>query len=107
MPVKILLADKSITIQKVVEMLFSGKDYEVTCVSDGDTALHEASRVVPDVVLVDVDLPRIDGYSFAGRLKQTPQLSQTPVILMMSRDDVYDSPKGKQGGGPRLHCQTL
>lgn len=98
MPVKILLADKSITIQKVVEMLFSGKDYEVTCVSDGDTALHEASRVVPDVVLVDVDLPRIDGYSFAGRLKQTPQLSQTPVILMMSRDDVYDSAKGKQGG---------
>jgi DNA-binding response OmpR family regulator len=97
MPVKILLADKSITIQKVVEMLFSGKDYEVTCVSDGDTALHEASRVVPDVVLVDVDLPRIDGYSFAGRLKQTPQLSQTPVILMMSRDDVYDSAKGKQG----------
>jgi DNA-binding response OmpR family regulator len=97
MPVKILLADKSITIQKVVEMLFSGKDYEVTCVSDGDTAIHEASRVVPDLVLVDVDLPRIDGYSFAERLKQIPQLSLTPVILMMSRDDVYDSAKGKQG----------
>jgi CheY-like chemotaxis protein len=98
MPVKILLADKSITIQKVVEMLFSGKDYEVACVSDGDTALKEASRVVPDVVLVDVDLPRVDGYSFAGRLKQEPQLSQTPIILMMSRDDVYDSVKGKQEG---------
>jgi CheY-like chemotaxis protein len=96
MPVKILLADKSITIQKVVEMLFSGKDYEVACVSDGDTALQEALRVVPDVVLVDVDLPRIDGYSFAGRLKQEPQLSRTPVILMMSRDDVYDSVKGTQ-----------
>ncbi len=98
MPVKILLADKSITIQKVVEMLFSGKDYEVACVSDGDTGLQEASRFVPDVVLVDVDLPRIDGYSFAGRLKQEPQLSQTPVILMMSRDDVYDSVKGNQEG---------
>ncbi len=97
MPVKILLADKSITIQKVVEMLFSGKDYEVACVSDGDTALHDASRVVPDIVLVDVDLPRIDGYSFAERLKQIPQLSKIPVILMMSRDDVYDSVKGKQG----------
>ncbi len=98
MPVKLLLADKSITIQKVVEMLFSGKDYEVACVSDGDTALNEATRVMPDVVLVDVDLPRIDGYSFAGRLKQNPQLSQTPVILMMSRDDVYDSARGKEGG---------
>ena len=98
MPVKILLADKSITIQKVVEMLFSGRDYEIVCASDGETALNEATRVIPDVVLVDVDLPRIDGYSFASRLKQTPQLAQTPVILMMSRDDVYDDAKGKQAG---------
>jgi CheY-like chemotaxis protein len=98
MPAKILLADKSITIQKVVEMLFSGRDYEVVCVSDGETALNEAARVVPDVVLADVDLPRVDGYGVAMQLKQTPELAQTPVILMMSRDDVYDSAKGKQAG---------
>jgi len=98
MPVKILLADKSITIQKVVEMLFSGRDYEIVCASDGESALNEATRVIPDVVLVDVDLPRIDGYSFASRLKQTPQLAQTPVILMMSREDMYDSAKGRQAG---------
>ncbi len=96
MPVKILLADKSITIQKVVEMLFSGKEYEVLCVSDGETALSEAQRVVPDVVLADIDLPRIDGYSFAARLKQVPTLAQTPVILMMSRDDVFDGAKAQQ-----------
>ena len=71
MPVKILLADKSITIQKVVEMLFSGREYEVSCASDGETALNEAGRTLPDVVLADVDLPRIDGYSFSARLKQS------------------------------------
>jgi CheY-like chemotaxis protein len=98
MPVKILLADKSITIQKVVEMLFSGRDYEVLCVSDGETALSEASREAPDVVLADVDLPKMDGYTFAARLRQTPPLATVPVILMMSRDDVYDSAKGKQAG---------
>ncbi len=98
MPAKILLADKSITIQKVVEMLFSGRDYEVVCVSDGETALNEAARVVPDVVLADVDLPRVDGYGVAMHLKKTPPLAQTPVILMMSRDDIYDSAKGKQAG---------
>ncbi len=98
MPAKILLADKSITIQKVVEMLFSGRDYEVVCVSDGETALNEAARVIPDVVLADVDLPRIDGYGVATKLRQTLELAQTPVILMMSRDDVYDSAKGKQAG---------
>jgi len=98
MPVKILLADKSITIQKVVEMLFSGKEYEVFCVSDGETALSDAARVVPDVILADVDLPRLDGYSFAGRLKETAALAQTPVIIMMSRDDVYDEAKGRKAG---------
>jgi CheY-like chemotaxis protein len=98
MPVKLLLADKSITIQKVVEMLFSGREYDVVCVSDGETALSEASRVVPDVVLADVDLPRIDGYSFAARIKQVPALAQTPVILMMSRDDVYNDAKGRESG---------
>ena len=98
MPVKILLADKSITIQKVVEMLFSGKEYEVTCVSDGDSAFGEASRIVPDVVLADVDLPRIDGYSLAGRLRETAALAKIPVILMLSRDDVYDALKGKLAG---------
>ncbi len=96
MPVKILLADKSITIQKVVEMLFSGKDYEVSCVSDGETALSEASRIVPDVVLADIDLPRVDGYAFSARLRQVPALAQTPVILMMSRDDVFDDAKARQ-----------
>ena len=98
MPVRILLADKSITIQKVVEMLFSGRDYEVVCVSDGETALSEAERMAPDVVLADVDLPRIDGYGFAARLKTKPAFSHTPVILMMSRDDIYDTNRGKQSG---------
>lgn len=98
MPVKILLADKSITIQKVVEMLFSGREYEVQCVSDGETALNDSARALPDVVLADVDLPRIDGYTLSARMKQTPALADTPVILMMSRDDVYDSVKGKQAG---------
>lgn len=98
MPVKILLADRSITIQKVVEMLFSGREYEVACVSDGETAVNEATRTVPDVVLADVDLPRIDGYSLAARFKSIPALARTPVILMMSRDDVYEDAKGKQAG---------
>ena len=98
MPVKILLADKSITIQKVVEMLFSGREYEVSCASDGETALNEAGRTLPNVVLADVDLPRIDGYSFSARMKQIPALAQTPVILMLSRDDVFDEAKARQAG---------
>jgi CheY-like chemotaxis protein len=98
MPVKILLADKSITIQKVVEMLFSGKEYEVTCVSDGETALSEASRIVPSVILADVDLPRLDGYGFSARLRETTALAKIPVILMLSRDDQFDAARGRLSG---------
>ncbi|HTG00765.1 MAG TPA: response regulator [Nitrospirota bacterium] len=98
MPVKILLADKSITIQKVVEMLFSGREYEVHCVSDGEAAINDAIRLQPDIVLADVDLPRIDGYTLSTSMKQTPEVAEIPVILMMSRDDVYDSAKGKLAG---------
>ena len=102
MPVKILLADKSITIQKVVEMLFSGKEYEVTCVSDGETALGEASRIGPSVVLADVDLPRVDGYTFAARLREMPSLAQVPVILMLSRT----TSMMPVGGGSRASLTT-
>jgi CheY-like chemotaxis protein len=98
MAVKILLADKSITIQKVVEMLFSGKEFEVTSAGDGESALIEADRIVPDVVLADVDLPRIDGYTFAARLRQKPKFAATPVILMLSRDDAFDAGKGRNAG---------
>ncbi|MFA5072881.1 MAG: response regulator [Nitrospirota bacterium] len=98
MPIKILLADKSITIQKVVEMLFSGREYEIVSVSDGETALKEAQRILPDILLVDVDLPRIDGYALAAQFKTHTALAKIPVILMMSRDDVYDSAKGTEAG---------
>jgi DNA-binding response OmpR family regulator len=98
MAVKILLADKSITIQKVVEMLFSGKEYQVVCVSDGEAALSQATRSAPDVVLADMDLPRVDGYTLAARFRQIPNLAQTPVILMLSRDDVFDVVRARQAG---------
>lgn len=98
MAVKILLADKSITIQKVVEMLFSGREYEVACVSDGEAALNEAARFIPDVILADRDLPRLDGYSFSARLKENASLAQTPVILMLGRDDVFDAARARSAG---------
>jgi CheY-like chemotaxis protein len=47
-------------------------------------------------VLADIDLPRIDGYAFSGRLRQVPSLANTPVILMLSRDDVFDEARAKQ-----------
>ena len=108
MPVKILLADKSITIQKVVEMLFSGKDYEVVCVSDGETALSEAARVAPGRRACRYrPSPRRRVLPSRARLKQVPALAQTPVILMMSRDDVFDQAKAQAGVDRRPYRKAL
>ena len=58
----ILLADDSITIQKVVELTFSDGDYRVFCVSNGAQAIRKAAEVRPDVALLDVIMPEKNGY---------------------------------------------
>ena len=78
MPVKILLADKSITIQKVVEMLFSGKEYEVVCVSDGDTALAAQAAQRNSKSLRNVPEGRMTEESLAFNTTARP--SWSPVV---------------------------
>ncbi|MCI4626765.1 MAG: response regulator, partial [Candidatus Magnetoovum sp. WYHC-5] len=58
---KILLADDSITIQKVVELILSDEDYEIVSVSSGDEALAMIEQLNPDIVLADIDMPNING----------------------------------------------
>ena len=68
MPKKILLADDSLTIQKVVELTLSGTDYELTCVSNGQKALASLEHSRPDLILADVVMPEMNGHELALRL---------------------------------------
>ncbi|MEK6678139.1 MAG: response regulator [Nitrospirota bacterium] len=90
MPKKLLLADSSITIQKVVEISLSDEGFKVTSTRDGDTAFKLAKEIRPDVVLADIFLPSIDGYELCKKMKEDPELKNIPVILLVGKSDSFD-----------------
>jgi CheY-like chemotaxis protein len=95
---KLLLADDSVTIQKVVELTLADEDYDITMVSDGMSALKKAEEVHPDLILADVVMPELNGYELCEKIKQHPSLSHTPVMLLSSTFETYDEARGKSVG---------
>ncbi len=82
MPKKILLADDSITIQKVISITFAAEDYELTIVGDGDAAIEKVKEIKPDLVIADVAMPGKTGYQVCDLIKNDPTLRGIPVILL-------------------------
>lgn len=98
MPKKILLADDSITIQKVIGITFANEDYELTVVDNGADAIIKAREVVPDLVLADVVMPQKDGYEVCREIKSDPSLAAIPVILLKGTFEAFDEAKSKEVG---------
>jgi DNA-binding response OmpR family regulator len=90
MPYRVLLADDSPTIQKVVELLLSSENFEIKAVGDGEEALGLIDSFSPDIVLVDVGLPKINGYQLCERIKRNPATSSIPVILLTGAFEPFD-----------------
>jgi DNA-binding response OmpR family regulator len=98
MSTKILLADDSVTIQKVVELTFSDKNYEVTTVGDGESAIRMAKERRPDIILLDVIMPGMDGYEVCSVLKQDMELKDVPVLLLTGTFEVFDTERSQRVG---------
>jgi CheY-like chemotaxis protein len=79
---RILLADDSITIQKVISITFASEDYDLTIVGDGEAAIQKAREVKPDLIMADVAMPGKNGYEVCSFVKNDPGLKQTPVLLL-------------------------
>ncbi|HET7753686.1 MAG TPA: response regulator [Anaeromyxobacteraceae bacterium] len=90
MPKTLLLADDSITIQKVVGIIFTSEDYAVTTVDNGEDALSRIREQRPDIVLADVVMPRKNGYELCEALKNDPELRNTPVVLLAGTFEAFD-----------------
>jgi CheY-like chemotaxis protein len=90
MTIKLLVADDSATIQKVVSLAFSDEDVIIETVSSGYAAMNSARIFKPDVVLADVLMPGGSGYEVCERIKQDPELAGTPVILMVGAFESFD-----------------
>ena len=90
---KLLLADDSITIQKVIQITFAHEDYELTITDNGDTALTKAQEIKPDLVMADVYMPGKNGYELATAIKQDPALQHVPVLLLAGSFEPFDEEK--------------
>ena len=98
MPKKILLADDSVTIQKVVELTFSEGDYEVTCVSNGKMAVEQLGKNRPDLIICDIIMPEMSGYDVAEFVKKNPTYSAIPVVLLTGTFEPFDEDRARKSG---------
>jgi CheY-like chemotaxis protein len=98
MPHKLLLADDSVTIQRVIELTFADEDVQVSVVGDGRQAIERVRAERPDIVLADIGMPERDGYEVAAFIKGDPQLAQIPVVLLMGAFEPLDEDRARSVG---------
>ena len=92
----ILLADDSVTIQKVVELTFLDEDIRVVSFGNGADAIGRLAEIRPDVVLADVHMPGADGYELAGAVQR--QLPGVPTLLLVGTFEVFDAQRAADSG---------
>jgi len=95
---KLLLADDSITIQRVIELTFADEDVQVLAVGDGQKAIASIQSDRPDIVLADVGMPERDGYEVAEFIKGNPQLASIPVLLLTGAFEPIDETRARAVG---------
>jgi CheY-like chemotaxis protein len=94
----LLVADDSVTIQKVVELTFSDSGHRVVGVGDGRAALETAREIRPDLVLCDVIMPEVNGYEVCEQLKAEPLTAGTPVLLLTGAFEPFDEERARNCG---------
>jgi CheY-like chemotaxis protein len=98
MPKTLLLADDSVTIQKVVGISFANEDVVLLTVDNGDDAVLRAREARPDLVLADVMMPGKDGYEVCEILKADPELRHVPVLLLSGTFEPFDEERARRAG---------
>ena len=98
MPYTLLLADDSVTIQRVIELTFADEDVKVVAVSDGDQAIQRLDSAPPDIVLADIGMPGKNGYEVAQYVKRSPHLAHIPVVLLTGAFEPVDQARAAEAG---------
>ena len=98
MPRTVLLADDSVTIQKVVGITFANEDVDLVTVDNGDDAVAKAREIAPDLVLADVVMPGLSGYEVCEAIRSDARLRQTPVLLLCGTFEEFDEDRARAAG---------
>ena len=97
----VMVIDDSTTVRKIIETCLGRQGFQVLGFPDGVEAMRwlmEPTSRVPDLVLLDIGLPKMDGYEVARRLKIKPQFSNTVIVMLSRRDGMIDRLKGRLAG---------
>ena len=95
---KLLLADDSVTIQRVIELTFADEEVTVVAVGDGQQAIDRVRSDRPDIVLADVGMPERDGYEVAAFIKGDPEFAHIPVLLLTGAFEPIDEARARAVG---------
>jgi len=95
---KLLLADDSVTIQKVVDLTFTDEGMQVITVGDGEQAIRKLEEFTPDIVLADVLMPGVDGYRLCEFMKQSQRYGRIPVMLLVGSFEPFDEAEARRVG---------
>ena len=93
-----MVIDDSNTIRRSAEIFLVQAGCQVVLAEDGFDALAKITDHLPDVIFVDIMMPRLDGYQTCALIKKNPRLSSTPVIMLSSRDGLFDRARGRMVG---------
>ena len=95
---KVLVIDDSKTIRRTAETLLAKEGCEVFTAIDGFDALAKIADHQPDIVFVDIMMPRLDGYATCALIKKNTKFHDTPVIMLSSKDGLFDRARGRMVG---------
>ena len=95
---RVLIVDDSETIRRSAEIFLKQSGFEVIMATDGFDALAKICDHHPDLILVDIMMPKLDGYQTCHIVKQHPVYGKTPVIMLSSKDGVFDRARGRIAG---------
>ena len=95
---KILIADDRPEVVELIRVTLEGGDYEIVDASDGEETLKKARLEKPDLVLLDVAMPKMDGFEVCRKLKKDPQTKEIPIIMLTAKGQEIDQEKGREVG---------
>jgi twitching motility two-component system response regulator PilG len=96
--VKVMVIDDSNTIRRSAEIFLMQAGCKVILAEDGFDALAKIADHQPDVIFVDIMMPRLDGYQTCALIKKSPKFAATPVIMLSSKDGLFDRARGRMVG---------
>ena len=93
--IKVMVIDDSKTIRRTAETLLKREGYEVVTATDGYESLAKIADERPDIIFIDIMMPRLDGYQTCALIKNNREFRNTPVIMLSSKDGLFDKARGR------------